>query len=294
MTLVQLRYFCAAARYHSITQAANALYVTQPTISIAIRGLEKEFSLTLFYHSGNQVFLTEEGEKFYQKASQILSTCDDLRGEYSRKETTRHNVRLGIPPLLSSVFFPEMLDSFHVDYPDTWIELQEYGSIRACTLVQDEVLDIGLVNMELPNIDKFNTMELMQDPVVFCVCANHPFARMEELELSALDRQPVILLTRDSVHNHLMQTRFSVLGITPRIIMHSSQVMTILNFLRQGRCGCFLYKRMLPQFPELIGIPLKGEMNTRIGLVWKKGRYTTKGMTEFLDFCRKYYVEKGK
>ena len=51
---------------------------------------------------------------------------------------------------------------------------------------------------------------------------------------------------------------------------------------------------MLPQFPELIGIPLKGEMNTRIGLVWKKGRYTTKGMTEFLDFCRKYYVEKGK
>ena len=66
MTLAQLRYFCTAARYHSITQASKALFVTQPTISIAIRDLEKEFSITLFNHSGNKISLTEEGEIFYK------------------------------------------------------------------------------------------------------------------------------------------------------------------------------------------------------------------------------------
>ena len=79
MTLAQLRYFCTAARYHSITQAAKSLYVTQPTISIAIRELEKEFSLTLFNHSGSHLSLTEEGEVFYNKVSAILADCEDLQ-----------------------------------------------------------------------------------------------------------------------------------------------------------------------------------------------------------------------
>ena len=64
MTLAQLRYFCTAAQYHSITKAAEALFVTQPTISIAVRDLEKEFSLTLFFHANNHLVLTAEGEEF--------------------------------------------------------------------------------------------------------------------------------------------------------------------------------------------------------------------------------------
>ena len=289
MTLAQLRYFCTAARFHSITQAANNLMVTQPTVSIAIRELEREFSLVLFHHSGSRLTLTEEGEEFYRKATQILSDCEDLKLEYSGKDNIRSRVRLGIPPLLSTIFFPELLDSFHVDHPETWLELHEYGSIRACQLVQDEVLDIGLANLELPDIDKYNTRILLEDPLVFCVGPNHPMAGMKSLDLAALDHERVILLNRDSVQNQILQARFSSLDITPQVVMHSSQITTILSFLRQGRCGCFFYASMLPLFPELVSSPLETESRTRIGLVWKKGRYQNKGMRDFLSFCQSYY-----
>lgn len=67
MTLNQLRYFCTASRCHSITKAAEELYVTQPTISMAIRDLEIEFGISLFSRKGNQLSLTQEGESFYKK-----------------------------------------------------------------------------------------------------------------------------------------------------------------------------------------------------------------------------------
>ena len=72
MTLNQLRYFCTASRCHSITRAAEELYVTQPTISVAIRDLEIEFGISLFYRKGNKLILTEEGEELYNKATYIL------------------------------------------------------------------------------------------------------------------------------------------------------------------------------------------------------------------------------
>ena len=72
MTLNQLRYFCTASRCHSITKAAEELYVTQPTISMAIRDLEVEFGISLFHRKGNQLILTEEGEMLYEKATYIV------------------------------------------------------------------------------------------------------------------------------------------------------------------------------------------------------------------------------
>ena len=289
MTLAQLRYFCTAARYHSITQAAKALFVTQPTISIAIRELEKEFSLTLFTHSGSRLSLTDEGEIFYNKVSAILADCEDLRADYASSASSKATVRIGIPPMLSTIFFPELLDAFHDEYPDIWLELQEFGSLRACDLVQNDILDIALINMEIPNVDKFHARLLLSEPLLYCVGLEHPFAEKPEIRLEMLDKVPLILYNQDSVQNRILQDRFSALDIQPRVVMRSSQLQTILKFLRQGSCGCFFYKRVLEQFPELAGIPLTPQITTKAGLIWKRGRFISAGMQAFINFCREFY-----
>ena len=290
MTLNQLRYFCTAARYHSITQAAKALFVTQPTISIAIRDLEKEFSLTLFNHSGNRLSLTEEGEIFYNKVSAILADCEDLQANYQAPGASKSIIRLGIPPMLSTIFFPELLNGFHREHPEIWLELQEYGSVRACDLVQNDVLDIGLINMEVPNVDKFHCRELISDPLYYGVCKGHRYENEKEMRLEMLEGEAIILYNQDSVQNRILQSRFSALELSPRVIMRSSQIPTILKFMRQGNCGCFFYKSVIPLFPEVIGIPLTPEIRTRAGLIWRRGRYISSGMQKFLDYCARNYV----
>ena len=99
MTLTQLEYFCMVCRYHSITRAADALYVSQPTISTSIRDLEKEFHLKLFNHGKNRISLTKDGEAFYQKAEYILRQTQELYSDFSNIEENRHPLRIGIPPM---------------------------------------------------------------------------------------------------------------------------------------------------------------------------------------------------
>lgn len=70
-----------------------------------------------------------------------------------------------------------MINDFHREYPDIPFELFEYGSIRAANLVHEGILDAALVNMHFYEIDKLNSIQIMQDKIVFCVSKNHPFAK---------------------------------------------------------------------------------------------------------------------
>lgn len=105
MKIVQLEYFCMVSQYHSITQAAQKLYVTQPAISNAIKELEKEFSVNLFVRSKNHLTLTTEGELFYQKARELLASIKQTTQQFYDLGKQIPPIRIGIPPLLSTIFF---------------------------------------------------------------------------------------------------------------------------------------------------------------------------------------------
>ena len=293
MTLNQLRYFCTASRCHSITKAAEELYVTQPTVSVAIRDLEIEFGISLFYRKGNQLILTQEGEALYEKATYILQYCNELQADYSSMARVKPPLRIGIPPMLSTVFFPELLTAFRQEHPEIAVVLEEYGSVRACNLVQDDTLDLALVNMEQYNIDKFHNAVLANDQVVFCVSNNHRLADKEIVTTKEMSKEPLIFFNADSVQNQLLKMRFEMDGYTPNIVMRSSQIYTTLQFVKTGKYACFLYSSMTDKFASsgITGIPLSPPIHIKIGMVWKKGKYISGDMQKFLNFTRMYYRE---
>lgn len=174
MKIIQLEYFCAVSQYHSITQAAQKLYVTQPAISNAIRELEKEFSINLFNRTKNHMTLTKEGEAFYQKANQLLDTIKQTSSELYDLGKQVIPIKIGIPPLVSTVFFPDMLLDFQRKYPDIPVELFEYGSVRAARLVQDDILDAAIVNINFHEIEQLNFYQILSDKIVFCVSKSNP------------------------------------------------------------------------------------------------------------------------
>ena len=118
MKLTQLEYFCVAARYHNITKAANELFVTQPSVSNAIKSLEEEFGVNLFYRHNNKLTLTPEGEKFYKSAEELLAHADAVTSEFYelRKQVTP--IRIGIPPMLGTIYLPDMYLSLREEFPE--------------------------------------------------------------------------------------------------------------------------------------------------------------------------------
>ena len=288
MKIIQLEYFCAVSRYHSITQAAQKLYVTQPAISSAIKELEKEFSINLFIRSKNHITLTKEGELFYEKASKLLDTIHQTSSELCDLGKQVAPLRIGIPPLLSTLFYPELLLAFQEKYPDIPVELYEYGSIKAASLVQESNLNLALVNMNFYNIDKLNSYRILTDKIVFCVAKDHPLAKEKEVSIEMLKNEPVILYNTDSVQNATLFDLFKSTGIQPNVILHASQLFTINKFVTQHLGGAFLYSSLLTNLPDLVGIPIIPEITQEIGFVWSKGKYLNNSVERFISFAQRY------
>lgn len=289
MTLTQLEYFCTVCRYHSITRAAEALYVSQPTISTSIRDLEKEFHLRLFNHGKNRISLTKDGEAFYQKAEYILRQTQELYTDFSNIEENRHPLRIGIPPMISTVFFPRVTDQFQEKY-NIPIQLFEYGSIRARTLIDNEQLDVAMANMDFYNLDKYNSYIMMEDRYVYCVSRNHRYAGEKEITMEMLKDEPIILFNTDSVQTQTVITRLRSAGITPNVRMYSSQLVTVLNFVRGGNCGAFLYSSLAANPRDFVEIPVAPEITSKFGIIWKKGIFVPDQLTKFVKFIQEYDV----
>lgn len=286
MKIVQLEYFCMVSQYHSITQAAQKLYVTQPAISNAIKELEKEFSVNLFVRSKNHLTLTTEGELFYQKARELLASIKQTTQQFYDLGKQIPPIRIGIPPLLSTIFFPDLVLEFHKLYPEVPVELFEYGSIRAASLVQEEALDLALVNMNFYDIDKMNTFRIQTEHLVFCVSKDHHLAKQKELSIEMLKDEPIIMYNTDSVQNTTLSSRFENAGITPNVIMHASQLYTIEQFLQNGTCGAVMYSSLVKIMQGVKGIPITPLIQQEVGIVWKKGKYINGSVEKFLDFMK--------
>ena len=289
MKIVQLEYFCAVCRYHSITQAAQKLYVTQPAISNAIKELEKEFSINLFMRSKNRMTLTKEGEIFYQKASTLLDTINQTTSEFYDLGQQVSAIRIGIPPLLSSIFFPEVLVAFQKLYPSIPVKLFEYGSSRAASLVMEDTLDLALVNMNFYEIDKLSSCQLFTDQILFCVAPEHPLAKEKEITMEMLKNENLILYNTDSVLNSTLYSRFDGLGIKPNVILHASQLHTIDKFIHNNLGGAFLYSSLLKDLTDVVGIPVTPTITQEVGLVWKKGKYVNDSVEKFITFMKNLY-----
>lgn len=287
MTLTQLEYFCTVCRYHSITRAAAALYVSQPTISASIRDLEKEFHLKLFNHGRNRISLTKDGEDFYQRADLLLKQAQELYTGFSDVERNRHPLRIGIPPMISTVFFPEIADRFQEKYPVP-IQLLEYGSIRARTLIDNEQLDIAVANLDFYNLEKYNSHIMMEDRYVYCVSAAHRYACEKEITKEMLKDEPIILFNTDSVQTQTVISRLRSAGITPNVRMYCSQLVTVLNCIRSGHCGAFLYSSLAVDSRDFFMIPVSPEITSRFGIIWKKGTFVSEQLLKFVRFIQEY------
>ena len=169
MKLTQLEYFCVAARYHNITKAARELFVTQPSISNAIKALEEEFGVNLFFRNNNKLTLTPEGEIFYKSAEELLAHADSVESKFHELRKKVTPIRIGIPPMLGTIYLPELYLSLNESFPNVDLRLFEFGSIKACNLVLEEKLDIAIVNAEQPSIDKCNSKIIDTEDLLFCL-----------------------------------------------------------------------------------------------------------------------------
>ena len=129
MKLQQIQYFCAACRYGNITRAAGELHVSQPSISMAIRDLEKEFGLLLIQRNNKGFAMTKEGMYFYEKAEILLEQADELAQMMRDMGNQRKRINLGDTSHDWDIsLVPVCIRNFGGFFPDIVMNSREGGS----------------------------------------------------------------------------------------------------------------------------------------------------------------------
>lgn len=288
MKIMQLRYFMEVCRCGSVTGAAKELYITQPSVTSAIHEMEKEFGVNLFYRQQKKMIPTKEGEYLYREGETILNRLEELEKTMKNFGGKNNIIKVGVPPMIGTFVFPGMFGEFREKYPELSIEIQEYGSMQTRQQVQNDLLDVALVILDETTEKDFYCVPLMQTELILAVSRDNPLAKMTAVNMEKLRKEPLVLMREDSYQNAEVKKRFQEAEIIPNVLLYSSQLYTIKEFVRRNNAAAFLFRNLVEHDPELVGIPCEPSIPIRIGLIWKRGKYTYNGTKHLIQFAKEY------
>ncbi|MBQ7901370.1 MAG: LysR family transcriptional regulator, partial [Clostridia bacterium] len=140
------RIFCYVAKYRSFTQAANALYSSQPNVTRAIKNLENELGCTLFIRSNRSVELTPEGEKLFSRVSVAFEYIQAAEEELSFANNMKSGlITISVTEIALHCHVLKVLKKFHQAYPDVHIRLTNHSTPQALKALKDNLADIAIV-----------------------------------------------------------------------------------------------------------------------------------------------------
>ncbi len=291
MKLLQMKYFQTVCRYGSITKAAEELFVSQPTISFCIKELESEFGVRLFHRRHNRLQLPVEGAYFLDKVNYILQSVDALAVQMKNMGNNRNHVKIAVPAMISTFLFPQIFNAYSKTYPEVELEMLETGSLQVRKLVDASSVDLGITIRDDVVDDTYNELPLVSTELVFCVSRKHPLADRKQISFKELSDEHIILFKADSYQNIFIKRAFSEAGVEPNIMLYSSQLYTIKQFLSYGNVGAFLYRQVAEMDKDLVCIPLEQPIIQDIALIWTKNGNLYSDSENFIQFAKQLKLD---
>ena len=186
MDLRTLRAFVEVVRQGGFSQAAKTVFATQSTVSKAVKQLEDEIGAPLLERMGHRTRLTDLGEIVYSRAVRMLADRSDLLAELDElRGLKRGALRLGLPPVASSIIFAPLLARYRSLHPGIDVRLTEHGGDELMRLVRSGELDLAATL--IPQADDLAWQDVRREPLVAVIAATIR---------SRLQARPILLLSR--------------------------------------------------------------------------------------------------
>lgn len=288
MDIHHLLYFMEVARHRNFTKAAQALHISQPSISKMIKVLEEELGVPLFARTTRQIELTDAGRAVLHEAQHIINSFQNLKSELSDvMQLKTGNILFGLPPMVGASFFPKIIGKFNQQYPGITIKLIEVGSRQVEYGIEDGSLDIGVVALPVVKEDAFEMFSFVKEPLMVITPIDHHLASKSKVRLDELKDEPLAFFREDfSLHDTIID-RCNERGFYPKIICESSQWDFIAEMVASELGVALLPTTICRDLdPKRIkSIPLIDPIiYWDLAVIWKKDKYIPFAAKEWLKF----------
>ncbi|MBL8337379.1 MAG: hydrogen peroxide-inducible genes activator [Rhodoferax sp.] len=240
MTLTELKYIVAVARERHFGKAAEACFVSQPTLSVAVKKLEEELELKLFERSANEVTVTPLGEEVVRQAQSVLEQAANIREIAKRgKDPLAGALRLGVIYTIAPYLLPELVRNVIARTPQMPLMLQENFTVKLLEMLRTGEIDCAILAEPFPDTG-LAMAPLYDEPFVAAVPNQHPLARCKTLTAEQLKSETMLLLgTGHCFRDHVLEVcpefaRFSSNAEGIRRSFEGSSLETIKHMVAAG------------------------------------------------------------
>ena len=283
--LRQLRAFCCAARYSSITQAAEMLGVSQPSVSLHVRELENELDTPLFDRSGQGVGLTRAGKRLYGLAEPLVRGMDHLPSTLldGTDDTIPDRLHVAASVAGAAYVLPAYVRRLRELYPD--IRLQ----VRNCLLrdgmkllLDDEVECVFGVKDPYPE-DSLEYRQILAYDIVLITARNHPLAGRDTVTPREASEWPAIVPAAGTYSRQFGETAARQFGVDIKSVIQAPGWGVIKRYVEAGLGISIVPSLCVKETDRLSVIPLRDYFPTRsYGVFTRRARYLTSSVRQLL------------
>ena len=301
MNIQQLRYVVAIANSGTFREAAEKMYVSQPSLSISVRDLEKELGFKIFRRTSSGTFLTRRGMEFYEKAQELVKGFDIFQNQYANPEEEKDEFSIASQHY---DFLPPTITTFSQRYPD----YKNFRIFESTTVqILDEVAqghsEIGIIYLNNQNqkgimqrIEKLGleVIELIPFQTHIYLREGHPLAKKKELVMDDLVDLPTVRFTQEKdeylyYSENFVDTSASsqMFNVTDRATLNG--ILERTNAYATG--SGFLDSDSVN---GITVIPLNDNLNNRMVYVKREEVDLSQAGTLFVEVMQEYFDQKRK
>lgn len=195
MTLTELRYIVAVARERHFGRAANSCFVSQPTLSVAVKKLEDELGVAIFERAAGEVSLTPIGEQIVSQAQRVLEEAQLVTQLAQQgKDPLAGTLRLGAIYTISPYLLPWLIPALRSLAPQMQVLLEENYTARLSEMLKQGEIDVAILAEPFAE-SGIATHELYDEDFVVATPKGHPWAEQEAIDAAQLSEENVLLLS---------------------------------------------------------------------------------------------------
>ena len=292
MTLTELKYIVAVARERHFGKAADACFVSQPTLSVAIKKLEEELDVKLFERSAGDIAVTPLGEEIVRQAQSVLEQAAAIKDIAKRgQDPLAGPLTLGVIYTIAPYLLPELVRNVIARTPQMPLMLQENFTVKLMEMLRNGEIDCAILAEPFPDAG-LAVAPLYDEPFFAAIPSTHPLAAQESVTADMLKRETMLLLGNGHCfRDHVLEVcpefaRFSSDAEGIRRSFEGSSLETIKHMVAAGMGVTLVPRLSVP--PEALGgkkrkgsapyvkyLPVKDADGAppptrRIVLVWRK------------------------
>ncbi len=279
MTLTELRYIVAVAREKHFGRAAEACFVSQPTLSVAIKKLEDELEVKLFERGASEVTVTPLGEEIVRQAQAVIEQAAAIKETAKRgKDPVSGPLRMGVIYTIGPYLLPDLVREAIARLPHMPLMLQENFTARLLDMLRLGELDCAIMAEPFPD-GGLAMAPLYDEPFMVALPRGHRLAGRDSISAEELKKETMLLLgTGHCFRDHVLEVcpeyaRFSSDAEGIRKSFEGSSLETIRYMVAAGMGVTVVPQLSVPKDtqPQVVYVPFSEPVPTRrVVLAWRR------------------------